>query len=111
MENRSERIIFPDFLLTTRKPSLENTLCLYFQDRVTANNVLVVAETLSILTDNNVEIDDDNLQDISSILSNIVAVNDSSLNVSVKKYFTCFININPDTNYYKAAYSQYHWTN
>ena len=47
----------------------------------------MVAEDLSDLTDNNVEIDDDNLEDISSILMNIVNVNDSSVNVSVNLQF------------------------
>ena len=45
---------------------------------------MIVAENLTFLADNNMEIDDDNLEDISNILTNIVAVNDPSPNVSVK---------------------------
>ena len=48
--------------------------------------MLVVAENLTILTNDNEQLDDDNLEDISNILTDIVAVNDPSLNVSVKSY-------------------------
>ena len=62
-------------------------MSLLLQVRVTADNVLAVAKNLSDLTDN-MKIDDDNLQDISSIFTDIVAVNDPSLNVGVKNFIS-----------------------
>ena len=47
---------------------------------------MTVAKNLSDLVDNNVQIDDDNLEDISNILADIVNVNNPSLDVSIKKY-------------------------
>ena len=60
--------------------------CFVDQVNVTADIVLVVAENLTVLTDDIEQLDDDNLEDISNILTDIVAVNDPSLNVSVKSY-------------------------
>ena len=52
--------------------------------------MLIVAENLTLLADNNDEIDDDNLNDINSILNDIVAVNDPSLDVSIRNYDSPF---------------------
>ena len=51
---------------------------------MTPDNVVEVAEMLVFLVSNEVEINDTTLEDINSILTDTVALNDHSLNVSVE---------------------------